>query len=452
MKQLRGFLCLTGYYRRFVEGYARIAAPLTDLLKKEAFKWNDAAAAAFEELKRAMTRAPVLRLLSFDLPFVIESDASGTGIRAVLMQEEKPVAYFSKKIGPKMLHSSTYNKELYAITEAVQKWRQYLLGRSFIIRTDQKSIKELLQQTILTTEQQNHVRKLLGYDFTIEYKMGSANKVADALSRREEDETLHSGLMMLSISFPINSFMEELRLENQVRDDLQQLHKASLKGELSSDYCVCEGLLFYKDRLYLSPQSPLREHILQEYHSSPTAGHGGIKRTLVRISATYYWQGLRKDVEQYVGQCVVCQQIKIATQPPAGLIQPLPIPCQVWEDISMDFITGLPNWRGNTVIFVVVDRLSKYAHFAALPTHFTASKVAGVFVEVVVKLHGFPATIVSDCDPIFLSHFWSELFDLSGTKLLHSSAYHPQTDGQTKDVNRGLEQYLRAYVSDRSKI
>ena len=144
VKQLRGFLGLTGYYRRFIVNYGLIAAPLTDLLKTDAFTWSDGAGVSFEKLKVAMTAAPVLRLPDFDKPFCIETDASDTGIGAVLLQDNHPIAFFSRKLGPRRRVASTYHKELYAIVEAVQKWRQYLLGREFIIRSDQKSLKELL--------------------------------------------------------------------------------------------------------------------------------------------------------------------------------------------------------------------------------------------------------------------------------------------------------------------
>ena len=148
VKQLRGFLGLTGYYRRFIAHYAVIAAPLTDLLKKDAFRWTQAAADSFEALKRAMTAAPVLRLPDFSRTFYLETDALDFGVGAVLMQDGHPLAFFSKKLGPWRRSASTYHKELYAIVEAVQKWRQYLLGREFVIRSDQKSLRELLQQVI----------------------------------------------------------------------------------------------------------------------------------------------------------------------------------------------------------------------------------------------------------------------------------------------------------------
>ena len=160
---------------------------------------------------------------------------------------------------------------------------------------------------------------------------------------------------------------------------------------------------------------------------------------------------MRQSVINYIAQCTICQQIISATTVPTGLLHPLPIPEAVWDDITMDFITALPVSRGMTTILVVVDRLSKYIHLGALPANFTAAKVAELFVEIVVKHHGFPKSIVSDHDPVFVSTFWRRLFELSGTKLSMSSSYHPQTDGQTEVVNRGLEQYLRAFVQDNPK-
>ncbi|XP_042022920.1 uncharacterized protein LOC121770215 [Salvia splendens] len=180
VKQLRGFLGLTGYYRRFVAGYALIASPLTDMLKKDAFVWTPEAESSFLDLKGAMTTAPVLRLPDFEKTFCVETDASDTGIGAVLLQDTHLIAFFSKKLGPRRRVASTYHKELYAIVEAVQKWRQYLLGREFVIRSDQKSLKELLQQIVQTPEQQLYVRKLMGYKFVIEYKKGITNLAADA--------------------------------------------------------------------------------------------------------------------------------------------------------------------------------------------------------------------------------------------------------------------------------
>ena len=165
----------------------------------------------------------------------------------------------------------------------------------------------------------------------------------------------------------------------------------------------------------------------------------------------FFWEGMREEVKQYVRSCTICQTIKYSPTPPYGLLQPLELPERVWEDLAMDFIVGLPNSHGMTCILVVIDRFTKYAHFGPLPTHYTASKVAELFSKIVIKLHGVPRTIVSDRDPIFTSTFWHKLFDCMGTKLKMSSAYHPQTDGQTEVTNCYLEQYLRAFTAENPK-
>lgn len=167
LKDLRSFLGLAGYYRKFIRGYAMISRPLNDLLKKGAFKWNDLAEQAFTDLKRALVSAPVLAILDFTKVFVVETDASKIGIGGVLMQEAHRIAYISRSLGPKWQLLSVYEKELLALVFAVQKWEQYLSGAHFIIKTDQKSLKWLLKQKISTPFQQFWLSKLMGFDYDI---------------------------------------------------------------------------------------------------------------------------------------------------------------------------------------------------------------------------------------------------------------------------------------------
>ncbi|KAL4312967.1 hypothetical protein GQ457_01G036970 [Hibiscus cannabinus] len=410
LKDVRGFLGLAGYYRRFIKGFATIAAPISDLLRKsEKFEWTSDAQLAFDNLKLLLSEAPLLGLPCFDKDFVVETDASGVGIGAVLTQDNRLLAYFSQKLSPRMQGASTYHREMFAITQAVGKWRQYLLGRRFIILTDQKSLRELTQQTIQTPEQQRWLSKLIGYDFEIRYRPGKLNSVADALSR-EVSSTI--------MAFTQSTFgiIEDIRTATQADPELRniQLHLADGTA-MYPGYSAQDGLLLVRGRILVPQESALRSRILREFHNSTVGGHAGILRTFHRLAANCYWKTMRKDVRQFVSECQVCQRMKNDSLAPSGLLHPLNIPNQVFEDIALDFITGLPKSNGKEVILVVVDRLSKYGHFFALPRHFNAEYVARVMVQGVIKLHGIPRSMVSDRDRIFVSDLWKEMAKLQGT-------------------------------------
>ena len=183
MADIQSFLGLAWYYRRFIHHYASIAEPLTTLLRRQQFHWSDEAAAAFQRLKHALQTAPVLRLPDFNILFVVECDASSTGIGAVLQQEGHPVAYYSRKLADRHVKLAAYERELIGLSKAIRHWRPYLWGRPFVVRTDHASLKFLLDQALVTPPQQHWLSKLMGFDFSVEYKPGRANVVADALSR-----------------------------------------------------------------------------------------------------------------------------------------------------------------------------------------------------------------------------------------------------------------------------
>lgn len=195
----------------------------------------------------------------------------------------------------------------------------------------------------------------------------------------------------------------------------------------------------------------LRRLLFSEAHSSTEGGHSGQKGTIARLSRSFYWPTLSRDIKNWVRSCPICQSVKPTNSKPQGLLQPLPTPVAIWEDLTMDFVTNLPMSAGKTVILVVVDCLCKGAHFIPLRAPFTAPTVATAFLAEVVRLHGVPRSILSDHDPIFLSSFWKTIFRQQGTYLRRSSAYHPQTDGQSEVVNRCLQQYLRCLVMDRPR-
>ncbi|KAL5713694.1 hypothetical protein ACHQM5_015747 [Ranunculus cassubicifolius] len=209
------------------------------------------------------------------------------------------------------------------------------------------------------------------------------------------------------------------------------------------DYSWTQQTLRYHNRLYVGSNGHLRFKIWQELHQSSIGGHSGIKATAQRIALYFFWPILLRDVKKWCAECVICQTSKSEHVPSLGLLQPLPIPQVPWNDISLDFIEGLPISAGKSIILVIVDRLSKYAHFFAMKHPIYAQSLATLFLDEVYKLHGLPSTIVSDRGSIFLSQFWSKLFSLLGSHLARTTAYHPQSDGQTERVNQCLETYLR---------
>lgn len=187
----------------------------------------------------------------------------------------------------------------------------------------------------------------------------------------------------------------------------------------------------------------LRQELFSHFHDSAIGGHSGVQVTRKRLSSLIYWKGLTTDVKKWIRECVVCQRCKGETVTSPGLLQPLPVPNRAWLVISMDFIEGLPSSNKKNFILVVVDHLTKYGHFLPLSHPYTAKDVANEYMVHIYKLHGMPESIISDRDKIFVNHFWQELFRQSGTRLLLSTAYYPQTDDQTEVLNWCLKNYLR---------
>jgi hypothetical protein len=407
--------------QRFVKGFSQLGAPLTDLTKKGAFNWTEESQKTFEKMKEVMSTCPVLALPDFTQSFVLECDASGEGIGAVLMQGGHPIVFERRKLRePERLYS-IYDKEMLAIMHALTKFKQYLVGNRFVVKTYHNSLKYFLEQKDLSERQHKWVTKVQAFDFDIEYVKGKKNVVADALSRRPTSFSLMDistdWKAHLLVEYSKNKFACEV-LDGKVVDER---------------YKVLDEVIFYKDRIYLVPESELKRKILRAVHDSPLAGHQGYFKTYRKIRERFSWKGLKDDVLKHVQECVTCQQNKSEQTHPGGLLQPLPIPEQKWESISMDFITGLPKVQGRDCIFVVVDRLTKFVHFFTIPTEYKAHQVAELFFREIFRLHGLPKHIVSDRDGCFISAFWQELFRLVGTELATSTSYHPQTDGTDKD-------------------
>ncbi|KAJ9528536.1 hypothetical protein QJQ45_020487 [Haematococcus lacustris] len=452
--QLRSFLGTANYYRRLLHHHAHRVLPLTDLLRDEQpWRWGEAEQRAFANIKAAMASSPVVRPPDFSLPFTVKTDASLFAIGAVLTQQDSSdaeyvVAYESRKLDPAQVNYPAHERELLAVLHALTTWRHYLLGRPFIVETDNSATTHVLTQSNLTGRQMRWTQRLAEFDITFVHKAGKHHTVPDALSRRPDHQ-----LTALSIVDPDPSFFSTF--DRHAPEDLA--YQAALSQALSppspsspTHLQVIEGRLYTTStppRLYI-PSSPLRAQLLHEAHDAHTAAHLGRAKTLERLQRHFYWPQMQKTVQEYVRTCDKCQRNKATNQLP-GLLQPLPIPSRNWQQVSMDFIGPLPATpRGHTMIFTIVDKLSKMIHLIPTTTTATAHDTARLFFDHIFKHHGLPEAIISDRDPKFTSDFWTSLFHLTGTRLLLSSAYHPQTDGQTERANRTVEDMLRPYVKD----
>lgn len=442
LKELRGFLGLAGYYRKFIKNFALIAKPLSDLLRKDAvFVWSSIQADAFSMLKKALCSAPVLALPDFSQPFHIETDACAVGIGAVLQQQGHPLAFISKALGPRNQGLSTYEKEYLAILLAVEHWRHYLLQGEFFIHTDQRSLIHLNEQRLHTAWQQKVFAKLQGLQYKIIYGKGSENSAADALSRHTHPD------QCLSVSSISHDWLSEV-VDGYKADSvaLTLLAQLALNPDSRPPYSLLNGVIRYESQIWLGSNTTLQHKVMEALHASPVGGHSGAPATYIKIKQIFFWKVMKRDIWNFVQSCAICLQSKPDRAKYPGLLQPLPIPVIPWEVISMDFIEGLPCSASYDVILVVVDKFSKLAHFIPLSHPFIALTVAKLFMENIYKLHGLPKAIISDRDKVFTSSLWQLLFKLSGTTLQLSSAYHPQTDGQTERVNQCLKTFLRCFV------
>ena len=434
--EVHSFHGLAQFYRRFVRNFSSLAAPLTDLLKLNRFEWNATADRAFQQIMVALTSAPVLRLPDFDKLFDVATDASGLGIGAVLSQELHPVSFFSEKLSEPKSRYSNYDRELYAVVQALKFWRHYLIHREFTIYSDHEALRYLHSQQKLSARHGRWVEILQDFSFSLRHRPGRDNKVADALSRRQHT---------LQVSQAAIIGFDRLPLIYQDCPDFRAFWSGNTTDQL--EFRIEAGFLFFQDRLCI-PSGSTRDFLVWELHGGGMAGHFGISKTIQATELRYYWPLLRCDVRRIIGRCSICTIGKLTKQN-TGQYLPLPMPDSPWQEVSLDFVLGLPRTRRQfDAILVVVDRFSKMAHFVACSRMTGAAHTAWLFFNEVVRLHGVPRSIVSDRDVRFTSVFWKALWHLMGTTLQFSTAFHPQTDGQTEVTNRSLGNLLRCLVQE----
>lgn len=466
--QTRRFLGFANFYQRFVDNFSDRCAPLYDLLRKDKkFEWSEDCERAFQDLKARFTSHPILRHYDHRASTRVETDASDTGIAAVLMQQQKddklyhPVAYISCRLTDVETRYEVHDREMLAVKYATEVWRPLLLSceGGFNVLTNNVSCKYFMTTKALNQRQVRWSEQLADFWFRLIYRPGKDNDQADALSRWD-DEGLEGGKTS-NLPEGARSFFQT----HHLRLTTTQIHKPDLmmdkikqaqhedaemmskSGQKDPRYTIVDGLLLFKGRICVPNKDPLKLKILQSRHDHPTAGHQGIAKTLNLVCRDYKWPGLRDYVERYVSGCTTCLRSKAQRHAKYGNLMPLPVPERPWGSISMDSIKPLPTSMGQDSILVVVDRLTKMAIFIPTTSTLTAQGLARVMLEHVFSKHGTPSDIVSDRGPKFTSELWRTFSKALNIEQSLSTAFHPETDGQTERVNSVLEAYLRSYVA-----
>nr|AAT73648.1 putative polyprotein [Oryza sativa Japonica Group] len=469
VSEIRSFLGLAGYYRRFIENFSKIAKPMTRLLQKHVkYKWSEECEQSFQELKNRLISALILILPDPKKGFQVYCDASKLGLGCVLMQDGKVVAYASRQLRPHEKNYPTHDLELAAVVHALKIWRHYLFGTRTEVYTDHKSLKYIFTQPDLNMRQRRWLEWIKDYDLGIHCHPGKANVVADALSRKgfcnamegrqlplelcKEFERLNLGIVSKGFVAALEAkptLIDQVR-EAQINDpDILEIKKNMRRGKAIGFLEDEQGTVWLGERICVLDNKDLKDAILKEAHDTLYSIHPGSIKMYQDLKERFWWASMKREIAEYVAVCDVCQRVKAEHQKPAGLLQPLKILEWKWEEIGMDFITRLPRTSsGHDSIWVIVDRLTKAAHFIPVRATYSGSRLAELYMARIVCLHGVPKKIVSDRGSQFTSKFWKKLQEEMGSTLNFSTAYHSQTDGQTERVNQILEDMLRACVLD----
>jgi hypothetical protein len=325
---------LAGYYQRFIDGFLKIAKPMTELLEKDKkFEWMPAHEASFQELKKRLTTALILVMPDMEKPFSTYYDASGQGLGCVLMQDGRVVAYVSRQLRRHEVNYPTHDFVLAAMVHALKIWRHYLMGKRCELYTNHKSLKYIFTQLNLDLRQRRWLELIKDYDLGINYYPGKANVVADALSGRshvsqlvvdsmpfelcEEFEKLNLRIVTNTEATEMevgSSLLQEIQ-KGQLEDEKIQEIKCNIKEEKSLGFLKDEErVLWYKGMICVPNVKELKEKILHEAHESAYSIHPGGNKMYHDLKATYWWNAMKRDIAKYVALCDTCQRLKTEHQ------------------------------------------------------------------------------------------------------------------------------------------
>jgi len=489
IKEIQCFLGFCNFYRRFIEGFSRTSKPLYAKTKKECignWEWGDKEEQAFDELRAKLTTPPVLVYFDPLAPTKIETEASKyvcSGILSQPCQDRKwrPVAYRSKTMSDAECNHDIHDKELLAIVQALHKWKRYTRGNPKPIRvlTDHKNLVTFMTTKELNERQARWMQELSQYNFKIEYRPGKKGGKPEALTRREVDLptagdkrlTRNVGILLPKERYWNIPETEEIRLDilettefqdkdegetqkasnvdNEIQDMKKNLDEGrkEMKG-IALGLCQWKDcLLWYQGKMWIPKDEGIRTTLIAKHHEPAQVGHGVTAKTTELISRRYYWPKIREDIKRLIKNCDTCQRTKVVRHAPYGLLQSNEAPDRPWKSIAMDFITDMPKSEGYDTKLVVIDRLTKMSHFIQCSKDLDARQFANLFIKEIVRLDGLPHDSITDRGTLFTSDLWKETTGKLGIERRLSTAFHPQTEGQTERTNAILEQYLRAYIN-----
>ncbi|GJQ89784.1 putative reverse transcriptase domain-containing protein [Tanacetum coccineum] len=340
--EIRQFLGLAGYYRRFIEGFSKIAKSMTKLTQKGIkFDWGEKEENAFQLIKHKLCSAPILALPEGSEEFVVYCDASYKGLGAVLMQREKVIAYASRQLKIHEKNYTTHDLELGSVVFALKIWRHYLYGTKCTVFTDHKSLQHILDQKELNMRQRRWLELLSDYDCDIRYHPGKANVVADALIRKERIEPLRVRALIMTIGLDLpkrilEAQIEALKPENLENKDVGGMIRKDIPKEKLEPRAY--GTLCLNGRSWLPCYGDLRSVVMHESHKSKYSIHPDSEKMYQDMKKLYWWPNMKADIATYVSKCLTCAKVKAQHQRPSGLLVQPAIPEWKWDNIMMDFI------------------------------------------------------------------------------------------------------------------